>query len=131
MKAGDKRVKQAFVIGAVVIGFLGVYALGSPLIGNLVKIGPKEPTDMGSFAQCLTEKGAVMYGLGTCGHCNQQKELFGESFQYIDYVECSVYQDVCMDDGVTHVPAWKVGEDLELGAKTFEELSEMYGCPLE
>lgn len=32
------------------------------------------------FAKCLTEKGAKMYGTSWCGHCKNQKALFGDSF---------------------------------------------------
>ena len=31
------------------------------------------------FAKCLTENGATMYGTVWCGHCNNQKDMFGDS----------------------------------------------------
>src|SRR3989344_9366604 len=35
-----------------------------------------------TFAQCLTEKGAIFYGTFWCPHCKDQKELFGNSIKY-------------------------------------------------
>jgi len=130
MKLTDDRVKQSAVIGLVILGLMGIYVIGAPLLGNLISIGPKE-YDLDSFAQRLTEKGAVMYGLGTCSHCNEQKELFGDSFQYINYVECSIEQSVCREKGIEYVPAWEVNGEIVVGKHTLEELSEMYDCPLE
>jgi hypothetical protein len=43
-----------------------------------------------TFAKCLTAHGAKMYGLYWCPHCIEQKKMFGESFRYVDYVECAV-----------------------------------------
>ncbi|HOX40996.1 MAG TPA: hypothetical protein PK263_02285 [bacterium] len=40
------------------------------------------------LAKFLSEKGAVLYGAYWCPHCQEQKELFGQAFKYIDYVEC-------------------------------------------
>ena len=45
--------------------------------------------NLDSFAQCLTKAGVTMYGLETCSHCQQQKAMFGTSFQYITYVDCA------------------------------------------
>jgi len=36
-----------------------------------------------------------MYGTATCGHCLTQKKLFGESFQYITYVDCILAPTMC------------------------------------
>ncbi len=43
-----------------------------------------------AFAQCLATKQAKMYGLYWCPHCIEQKEMFGESFHYVPYVECGI-----------------------------------------
>ena len=59
-----------------------------------------------SFAKCLTEKGAVMYGAVWCAHCKDQKKAFGDSFQYIKYVECTENTKLCLDDGVNGYPTW-------------------------
>ena len=45
--------------------------------------------NLDTFAQCLTDNGATMYGSATCPHCQKQKAAFGDSFQKITYVECT------------------------------------------
>ena len=42
-----------------------------------------------TFAKCLTEKGLVMYGTDWCPHCQNQKALLGDSFDYITSRACS------------------------------------------
>src|ERR1041385_8352379 len=49
----------------------------------------KPVSTLDSFAQCVSAKGARMYGAWWCPHCADQKELFGFAFQYVNYVECS------------------------------------------
>jgi hypothetical protein len=64
--------------------------------------------DKDAFAKCLTEKGWVMYGAEWCSHCKEQKALFGDSFQYIKYVECPDNVQLCLNKGVNGYPTWIV-----------------------
>lgn len=70
--------------------------------------GCELPTDKNydSFAKCLTENGLAMYGAEGCSHCKDQKNAFGESFQYIKYVECPDNVNLCLDKGVDGYPSW-------------------------
>jgi hypothetical protein len=65
-------------------------------------------TDKDAFAKCLTEKGWAMYGAEWCSHCKSQKELFGSSFQYIKYIECSDSTELCTAKGINGLPTWLV-----------------------
>src|SRR3989338_2875622 len=88
------------------------------------------------FARCLTDKGAKMYGASWCSHCGNQKELFGSSWQYVTYVECTIadQQDqavVCQQAGITSYPTWQFGDGSQVtGEMTFEQLSQQTGCLL-
>jgi hypothetical protein len=88
------------------------------------------------FAKCLTEKKAVMYGALTCSHCADQKELFGESFQYVTYVECMVPEthketEQCKSVGIKHTPTWIFGDGTRLeGTIQLDKLSQQTGCKL-
>ncbi len=81
------------------------------------------------LALCLKEKGAVMYGTYWCPHCKKQKEMFGEAFKYINYVECTEVPQKCEEAGIYGVPTWifKNGTKLE-GIQTLEKLKEVSGC---
>lgn len=92
--------------------------------------------NLDGFAQCLTEKGAKFYGSKNCGWCEKQKELFGESLQYVNYIECidpetDQWSELCRGAGVDAVPTWEIGGEMNPGFKTLEQLSELIGCPLE
>jgi len=98
---------------------------------------PKENQDaIDEFAKCLTEKGVKMYGSLTCGHCNNNKLLFGSSFQYINYIEChprgeNEQSELCIEENIEYVPTWEFSDGTrETGEKNFYELAEKTGCKL-
>ncbi|MFA6131669.1 MAG: thioredoxin domain-containing protein [Patescibacteria group bacterium] len=97
---------------------------------------PTAPTDMDAFAKCLTEKGAALYGASWCPHCQKQKKAFGESVQYINYIECAAdnesgQAEVCATAGIKGYPTWQFVDGSEiLGEATFKQLSEKTLCPL-
>src|ERR1700675_4172527 len=67
-----------------------------------------------SFAQCLATKQAKMYGLYWCPHCIEQKQMFGEAFYYVPYVECAIKGSKeeaaeCKVAGVKLFPSWQFG----------------------
>lgn len=87
-------------------------------------------TKYDSFAKCLTEKGAVMYGTYWCTHCQAQKRDFGDSFKYVNYVECTEDKDRCIEEDIKGFPTWIVDEQLYPGRQKMEKLAELTGCKL-
>ena len=88
-----------------------------------------DPLD--EFAQCLTENNAVLYGTGWCGFSNQQKDMFGDSFEYLDYVDCEENSAVCSAAGVTGYPTWIIDGESVSGVQSFENLAQRTGCEFE
>jgi|ERR1035438_1816929 hypothetical protein len=88
------------------------------------------------FAKCLATKQAKMYGLYWCPHCIEQKEMFGDSFHYVPYVECAVKGSSeeateCKIAGVKLFPAWQFGtEPPREGVLSLDALSDKTGCSL-
>ncbi len=88
------------------------------------------------FASCLTEKGAVMYGAFWCAHCQEQKKLFGDSFQYINYVECSLpdgktQTELCLKKNISGYPTWEFEDSRRVeGSMDLETLAQRTGCSL-
>lgn len=90
-----------------------------------------DPETLNEFASCLTEKGAKMYGAYWCGHCQSQKELFGEAFAKVNYIECTADEQACINAGIQGYPTWKFADDSSAaGAQSFAALAEKTGCPL-
>jgi len=95
------------------------------------------PVDMDVFAKCLSENGATLYGAIWCPHCQVQKKAFGESVQYINYIECSpdgskTQAQVCKNAGIQGYPTWKFADGSEIfGEATLAQLGEKTGCLLD
>ncbi len=90
-----------------------------------------------AFAKCLSDGGVKMWGAYWCSHCNNQKEMFGDSFQYITYVECSLPEragqtEECEKAGIKGYPTWENGNGERVsGEMTILQLSQFSGCKLE
>jgi len=97
-----------------------------------------KPAKLDGFARCLGEKKAAMYGAFWCDHCREQKELFGDSAQYLPYVECvergtRKITEQCKALGIRRTPTWifeQSGERLEGKVLSLQELSQKTGCKL-
>jgi len=90
-----------------------------------------EPGEYDSFAQCLTENGAVMYGTDWCHYCQDQKALFGKSFSYINYKNCDYVKQECNMAGVGGYPTWRINYTNHVGVQSLEELASLTGCSLD
>ncbi|MBI2577181.1 hypothetical protein HYV84_08260 [Candidatus Woesearchaeota archaeon] len=92
------------------------------------------PNTLDSFAKCLSKEGVTLYGASWCPHCQNQKEMFGESWQFVHYVECALpggrgQAKACADAGIEGYPTWVFGDGtMRAGELTIGELSEKSGC---
>lgn len=89
-----------------------------------------KPGEYDTFAQCLTEKGATMYGTEWCSHCKNQKKAFGDSFRYVDYVDCDKFKSECAKAGVRSYPTWTIDGDKYPGEQPLYKLASLTGCKL-
>lgn len=95
---------------------------------------PSSSGNNDALAKCLAEKGVTMYGASWCPHCQAQKKLFGDSFQYINYVECSNDQNPqaesqqCQDANISGYPTWIINGAQYPGEQTFYDLAKNAGC---
>jgi hypothetical protein len=89
-----------------------------------------------AFAKCLTDAGTVMYGAYWCPHCLNQKEAFGDAWDYVNYVECSLPNragstQVCTDAGIESYPTWEFADgSRQSGEVPLTTLAELTGCVL-
>ena len=69
-----------------------------------------------------------MYGASWCGHCNNQKKLFGNDFKKINYIEChssSGQTQICRDKKIRGYPTWIINNKLYPGYQTLEQLLDL------
>ncbi len=125
----EKRLTRLIVIAVII--------LASFLFLNSLSSAPAGPARLDDFAKCLAEKKVMMYGAYWCSHCQNQKKEFGNSFQYVDYVECTKEPQRCLDAGVQSYPTWifpKSASDSASprlqGEVSLEKLAELSGCAL-
>ncbi|MEM3063796.1 MAG: hypothetical protein QW177_00325 [Candidatus Nitrosotenuis sp.] len=90
----------------------------------------------GHFAQCLSDRGLTLYGASWCPHCQQQREMFGASQKYLNYVECSSPDGksqtaTCQIKNINTYPTWELPDGTRLiGTQSLTKLSEVSGCSL-
>ncbi len=89
------------------------------------------------FAQCLSDKSAVMYGAYWCPHCANQKKLFGaEGFSRVSYVECDARgadakPEICAQKDIKGYPTWIFADGTRLsGEIPLATLGEKTKCAL-
>jgi hypothetical protein len=120
------RSRKKVIWGGIVMLFIGAYAAWWYYSNHRYD----------DFAKCLSSKQVKMYGAYWCPHCAEQKEEFGKSFRYVNYVECAIKDSremasACKAAGVQHYPTWQFGANpLVEGKFPLQELSDKTGCSL-
>jgi len=109
----------------LVVGGLGVY------FGTR----PQKPSRLDGFAQCLKSSGAEFYGAFWCSHCQEQKDEFETSKQYLPYIECSnpdnTQTQICIDKKIAGYPTWIFKDGSTLNGKlSLETLAQKTQCVL-
>ncbi len=116
------------------IGIIAALLLVIIAAGVVYFAAPSKNYD--EFAKCLTARGATLYGAFWCQHCKKQKEAFGNSMQFINYVECSTPDGrgqtaTCQLAGITGYPTWEFQDGSRLsGFIELPELAQKTGCTL-
>ena len=112
------------ILVVVIVGGVGLY------FGFKSEV----PGKYDQFAQCLKESGAEFYGTFWCSHCQNQKNLFGSSKEYLPYIECSTADgqgqtEICKEKGIEGYPTWVFKDQTRLsGELSLQTLSEKTQC---
>ena len=114
-----KNNKKILIISIVSIVFvLIVGGIGFSYMNTL------KPGALDGFAQCLTDKGAIMYGSTSCQYTHAQKGMFGNSIRFIDE------RDFTEDPNVKITPTWLINGKYYENVQTFNRLSQLTGCEI-
>tara|TARA_Y100000310_G_C20245551_1_gene606640 strand:- start:52 stop:483 length:432 start_codon:yes stop_codon:yes gene_type:complete len=111
--------KKILLISIVSVVFLLIFGGIGFIYVNSIKPGPLD-----GFTQCLTEKGAVMYGASFCQYSHAQQGMFGNSKKYLDI------RDFTEDQNVQTTPTWLVNGEYYPNVQTFDRLASLTGCKL-
>ncbi|HLC36714.1 MAG TPA: hypothetical protein VJK05_03870 [archaeon] len=125
------QTNKNILIGSAAIIVVLVAVLAFNVFG-----GKTAPGQYNEFAECLTEKGAKMYGAFWCPHCADQKESFGESWSKVNYIECSSPDGKsqlpsCAEANIKGYPTWEFADGSRMeGFIPLQDLSQKTGCAL-
>jgi len=114
-----------------VIAIIALVVILSLILKPLNKTG-----EFDDLVNCMASKEIKMYGAYWCSHCNQQKELFGDSVNLFEekiYVECAEdasdnERQKCIEKGITGYPTWIINNEKVLGTKSMKKLAELSEC---
>lgn len=107
-------------------------AILSSVILLMAGCGQTSSVQTTKLAQCMTNKGVTMYGTSRCPHCQKQKELFGEGFSKVNFVDCDNDKNTCALAGVKWYPTWAFADgSVLMGEQTLETLAAKSGCGLD
>ena len=118
--------KSTKIIAAVAILIVAVFFFTRD---NEVEAGKYD-----EFAKCIADSDAIFYGSFQCVHCNTQKNLFGNSMQYVKYIECGPLGGpqnlVCQQAQISSYPTWDIKGQRFTGVQQLPKLAELTGCQL-
>ena len=115
--------KKAIILSLLVLLAFVIGCSGTPT-GEVVV----DTEDYDTFAQWLTDEGIVMVGAEWCGYCNKEKEAFGDSFQYVTFIDAVYEPELAASYGVAGYPTWVLPDGTQLpGYRTVETLMEETG----
>ncbi|MFA5855071.1 MAG: hypothetical protein WC846_02145 [Candidatus Gracilibacteria bacterium] len=89
------------------------------------------------LAKCMTRSGVKFYGSYNCHNCTNQKKMFGDSAEYLPYIECNPNAkdneaSLCDEAGVTSIPDWRFPDGTKkIGTQKLEDLSTWSSCPID
>ncbi len=101
------------IIVAVII--LSIILINNASAGNVPK----------ATAICIGENSELYVQFG-CHACKTQEEMFGESYQYLNIIDCYFQPEEC--SSITHTPTWIINEEKYTGVQSIEILKQLTGC---
>ncbi|MBI4019329.1 MAG: hypothetical protein HY364_03680 [Candidatus Aenigmarchaeota archaeon] len=122
------KIKMSHVLYAVIL--IAIFSLGYYLYSM-----DSAPGQYDGFAKCIAESGARFYGAFWCPHCADQKAIFGQSAEYLPYIECSTADrsgqtQTCIGANIRRYPTWEFKDGSRIiGEMTLQELGNKTGCP--
>ena len=77
------------------------------------------------IAKCIGRESLIYTQLG-CHACLIQEEMFGDSYKYLNKIDCFYEREKCLDIGAT--PTWIINGQRYEGVHSIEELQNLTGC---
>ncbi len=111
-----KRVKNT-IINILIIA--AIISLALVIINK-----PLQNTDK-QTSKCIASQSTLYIQLG-CHACRTQEEMFGESYQYLNVVDCYYESEKCSE--IQYTPTWIINNEFYIGVQSIDKLKELTGC---
>ncbi|MCH8003243.1 MAG: hypothetical protein IH934_01320 [Nanoarchaeota archaeon] len=114
-----KNYKKILIVSSISVAIILIFVgIGFGYLNTL------KPAPLDGFAQCLTEKGVIMYGASACQYTHAQKGMFGNSMRFIDS------RDFTEDPNIKITPTWLINGKYYENVQTFNRLADLTGCKI-
>jgi len=99
-------------------------------IGSFLILIPDKtpPSNLDDFVSCISKK-TTLYTQEGCHACEKQENIFGDSYEKLNVVDCFDTPELCQ--GITGTPTWKIGDELYVGVMSLEALAKITKCELK
>ena len=103
------------------------------LNGSVAGTNSNQGTDyLERLAKFMNDQGMVIYGSYQSSETKSQKDLFGNSSQFLNYVECdatgpSANPDECLSQSVNVYPTWIYNGQKYVGDQSLSKLASYVG----
>jgi hypothetical protein len=81
-------------------------------------------------AQCIAEN-SVLYIQYGCHACAIQEDMFGDSYKYLNVVDCFYDMDECIEKGIEATPTWIIDGVKYRSVQEIGNLRVLTGCELD
>lgn len=71
---------------------------------------------------------SILYYSKVCSHCEEQKRVFGDNFNYLTSIDCLEFPQECWKNNIIKVPSWVIKGVRYEGKKSMEELISLTEC---
>ncbi|MFH1787720.1 MAG: hypothetical protein ABH811_02945 [archaeon] len=88
-------------------------------------INRQHPETPNQVAECIGKNSILYIQLG-CHACENQEDMFGENYQYLNKIDCFYERNKC--DEITATPTWKIKGEFYEGVQSIKKLKELTGC---
>lgn len=114
--------KTGTIIFSIIVFYLsGGIFIQNQAYGDESRYSNPTPETQAQLANCLTEKGWVLYSSFTCPACRAQHKAFDSAFKFIREVECHPNAPIneverCIKMKINKTPTWileKNGEEIQ------------------
>ena len=79
------------------------------------------------LVKCIGERSELYIQLG-CHACETQEKMFGDSYKFLNVVDCWDERDKCIEKGIEATPTWIINGEKFRGVQSIDTLKRRTEC---